>query len=74
MGYFYCQWLAVIMKAHSFSCSENFSCMPASMRGIFFAYALSVSAGSGAFCWRISLWKVRRQGMASQSSASIVSR
>ena len=42
--------------------------------GDFFAYALSVSAGSGACFWRISLWKVRRQGMASQSSASIVSR
>lgn len=36
MGYCYCQWLAVIMRAHSFSCSENFPCMPASMWGIFF--------------------------------------
>lgn len=71
MGYCYCQWLAVIMRAHSFSCSENFPCMPASMWGIFFAYVLCFS---GWCFWRISSWKVRRQGMASQSSASIVSR
>lgn len=42
--------------------------------GDFFAYTLSVFTGSGACFWRISSWKVRRQGIASQSSASIVSR
>ena len=55
MGYCYCQWLAVIMKAHSFSCSENFPCMPASMWGIFlpmrFLFLLVRVHVSGAFLY-----------------------